>query len=183
MRSEAVEFTVTFLGPFAVATGTASGGLDHRVDLATPLPSSSLKGLMRHEARVALGAPARWVDRIFGDSHGNPAAWRWTDAKLVDLAKTSLWSRVKLDEGGRSEERLLTVGEQIWADSAIFSVVPAGEAKVADQVLLPAAARHISSLGHQRRRGFGWVSVTDGLPWTEQDSRTLLEEMAKGGPQ
>ena len=38
MRSEAVEFTVTFLGPFAVATGTASGGLDFQIilDLFSP---------------------------------------------------------------------------------------------------------------------------------------------------
>ena len=40
--------------------------------------------------------------------------------------------------------------------------------------MLRAAARDVVSIGLNRRRGFGWVTIFDAKPWTDDDSRTLL---------
>lgn len=172
-----LEFTIRFRGPFAVATGSAGGGIDQCVDPARALPASSLKGLMRAEARHRLGLREQTVAEVFGDHRQQPASWRWTDARIPDL-EVGLWSRVRLDSQGRSDEHALMFGEQCWAKIATFAVVQlqpldAG-AEERHILLLRAAARHVSSLGKHRRRGMGWVSITDGLPWSDDDSQRLI---------
>lgn len=169
-------FTVVFRGPFAVATGSASGGIDSRVDLTNPIPASSWKGLMRHEALTGLGVPPRLVDRIFGTGQDRPAGWRWTDAVFTDPPTPSLTARVAVDADGRSQEHALKIGEQLWASTARFQVIAVGPAAATEQdrLVLRAAARSISSLGHQRRRGLGWVSISDATGWAVADSELLL---------
>lgn len=175
MTSE-LTFTVLFRGPFAVATGSASSGIDSRVDLSNPIPASSWKGLMRHEAVTTLGVLAGVVDRIFGTGQEQPAGWRWTDAVFAEPVIPSLAARVAVDADGRAHEHALKIGEQLWAATAEFRVIAVGPGAPAehDTVVLRAAGRSISSLGHQRRRGLGWVSISDAADWGVADSETLL---------
>ena len=49
-----ITFTLAMHGPFHVSTGTPDEGMDSPIDLACPLPSTSLKGLLRAEATERL---------------------------------------------------------------------------------------------------------------------------------
>lgn len=174
-------FTVTFLGPFAVSTGVASDGLDTTIDHDNPLPASAIKGLLKHQLEQVFGADKRLLDRIFHAN--NDLRWVFDDAK-VDVSVGS-WTRVKVDDDGRAEERQLMMGEQAFADKATFAVEWVGPGKApADEVLaLRAAARAVTSLGSHRRRGLGWVSITDDLPWTADDTELLRTWLSGTGAQ
>ena len=69
-----ITFTLAMHGPFHVSTGTPDEGMDSPIDLACPLPSTSLKGLLRAEATERLEIPQPVIDEIFGRS-----AWSASD--------------------------------------------------------------------------------------------------------
>ena len=81
-----------------------------------------------------------------------------------------------VDENGRSEERALVAGQQCWAARGEFTIAWDGRGKPSKLhvLVLRAAARDVVSIGLNRRRGFGWVTIFDAEPWTDDDSRTLL---------
>lgn len=181
-----IDFTITFHGPFHVATGVPSAGIDSPTETSVPLPATSLKGLMRAEARDRLGIDDAYVDAIFGrsteDRNGSPrrstsAVWAWTDA-TVDSPKVTPYARIKVDEHGLTERGFLRFGTEVWALTATFHVEPlvALEPEVRDRhrLVLRAAARSVSSLGGDRRRGSGWVSIQDSSPWVAEDSLVLM---------
>ena len=60
-----ITFTLAMHGPFHVSTGTPDEGMDSPIDLACPLPSTSLKGLLRAEATERLDIPQPVIDEIF----------------------------------------------------------------------------------------------------------------------
>lgn len=70
------------------------------------------------------------------------------------------------------------MGEVVWATQAHFRVSPLvgrdPQIIARDVTVLRAAARAIVALGGSRRRGEGWVTVTDGQEWTDADSQVLL---------
>lgn len=176
-----LDFQIAFHGPFVVSSGTARHGLDVSVDWHDPLPGRTLRGLLRHRAVHLLGLKDELIAEIFGSkTPRGQAPWVFEAAELQPHRWTSpnggLWNRVKLDSDGRSADRFLATGEQVWAKEGSFSIVwdgPSGPPQT-HILALRASARAVTSLGLHRRRGRGWVSITDGDPWTRDDSVKLL---------
>ncbi len=178
-----LSFTIRFRGPFHVATGTASAGLDRTIDRAIPLPASSLKGLMRAEALGALGFHPTVVDDVFG-THARPCPWAWSDAQFdTDSApNVSRLARIRIHPGlgGQVVANHLMLGEHCWADTAEFEIElidPLSDVDVRRHTLvLRAAATSVLSLGGARNRGEGWVAVTPRIPdrsWTAEEIHEL----------
>ncbi len=174
---------VVFHGPFRVATGAASDGLDAAFDPANPLPSSSLKGLMRDQAQRVLRVDPVLVDEIFG-SRRNPSPWWWSDA-AIDYGPPGhdgaerVRSQLQIDPSTHTavETALRTLGE-LWPAGAEFEVrrrrdIPGG-AETRHEAVLCASARAITALGSDRRRGLGWVSVIPDTPWDDARHQLLL---------
>lgn len=170
-----MKFTITFHTPFHVSTGTSEKGLDRLVDVDNPLPASSLKGRMRAAASEDLGLPSALVDDVFGHV-GAPSPWWWSDAEFDSLTVRNITQIKVNDRSGTSERGFLMFGQHVWATTAVFDVVR--RVVQADrfpdhELVLRASARAITSLGGQRRRGEGWVTISEG-PWTSQDTRRLI---------
>ena len=182
----ALHFTITFHGPFHVARGQAVQGLDRTVDRVVPLPASSIKGLLRAEAREQLGVKKALVDAIFGN-RVLPCPWAFSDAKVAplpeDRSQIRRAARIKVDDDGQASHRFLMLGEQVWATAAEFTIEQAvpGIAHVEEHVLvLTAAAQSVTSLGGARRRGEGWLSIVrDDIDqvWDDQSSASLIALM------
>lgn len=181
-------FTITFHGPFRVGTGTPSEGLDARVDRDVLLPSTSLKGVMRAAASETLRLPDRLVSEVFGQGSGGVASgtggapWGWSDAEFATPAITPV-TRIRIDDAtGLTQRGALMMGEHVWASTASFTVFPltllADPARLTlHSRVLRASARAVTSLGGLRRRGEGWVSITDDQPLTTSDVEALLAEV------
>ena len=179
-------FEIVFHGPFRVATGRATGrGADAGIDRSQPLPAESLKGLMRASARILLGCGREDEHPLIGEVFGveaRPSPWGWEAAVPASGSWPDpvLSARVRID--GRThaavEDHLATV-EQIWlTEPAVFQVEPLGVIPPAalddHRLLLRAAACGIHSLGADRRRGLGWVTVTcTSDPLTDADITRL----------
>lgn len=180
-----MQFTITFHGPFHVATGTAEQGIDRTVDPDALLPASSLKGLMRAAAAEQLGVAPSVVDAVFGDDPTRrdrdrrrrlrPSPWWWSDAALVGAEVANITQIRVDDETGTTDRGFLMFGQHVWAEAATFDVEqrdPVDDLAL-HTLVLNAAARAVVSLGGQRRRGEGWVTVT-GEPWTLQHTAQLM---------
>jgi CRISPR/Cas system CMR subunit Cmr4 (Cas7 group RAMP superfamily) len=180
-------FAISFHGPFRVATGRAGDGADSVIDRAVPLPASSLKGVMRSAARDLLKLPKQLVDSVFGTAW-QPAPWSWSDATFTpngDAAAEALRVRARAriqisDTTHTVVDGALAIGEEVLADQATFTVRRSGP--VPDdrldrhEAVLIAAARAVTALGGDRRRGLGWVSITPlNPPWTETSARHLVD--------
>jgi CRISPR/Cas system CSM-associated protein Csm3 (group 7 of RAMP superfamily) len=178
-----MKFTILFHGPFRVASGAASDGLDAAYDAANPLPSSTLKGLMRDQAERVLGVVPALVDEIFGSSAA-PSPWWWSDAEIefgppgrdgAERVRTQL--QIDRTTFTAADKTLRTSGE-LWPSSARYEVrrrraIP--DSRVArHEAVLSASARAICALGSDRRRGLGWVSVIPDVPWDDAGLRLLL---------
>lgn len=180
---------ITFHGPFHVGTGTPAAGLDATVDHDALLPASSLKGVMRAAAQHDLKIPEALVAEVFGDppdnsgSRRHPSPWTWTDA-VFTRADTTRSARIKLDERGRTERGFLLFGEQVWADTAGFTIEPLERleppALAQHRLLLRAALRAVTSVGAGRHRGQGWTTLRDEDDWTDEDSVALSSLIYEG---
>ncbi|WFE38078.1 RAMP superfamily CRISPR-associated protein [Micromonospora sp. WMMD998] len=191
-------FEITFHGPFRVATGRAGDGTDSVIDRDVPLPASSIKGVMRSAARDLLTLPPHLVEAVFGTAW-QPSPWSWSDATLTGDRRAG--NADPGDEGGDGVEQLrvrtrariqiseathtvvdgaLAVGEEILARRAVFTVRRNGPITAADlprhEAVLTAAARAVTALGGDRRRGLGWVSITPLHPaWTAASADHLTD--------
>jgi CRISPR/Cas system CMR subunit Cmr4 (Cas7 group RAMP superfamily) len=173
-----ITFTIRFHGPFHVGTGNPDDGLDRPVDRSNLLPATSLKGLLRAEATEVLGIDGALVDRVFG-ARGKPGAWWWEDARPDGFLDVRRMARIVVGDNGIVSRGFLMLGEHVWLERATFQVGPLRQLEPADQELhmrvLRAAARSCMSLGGSRRRGEGWVSITDDQSvWTVDDSRAIV---------
>lgn len=172
-----LRFTITFHGPFQVLTGGAREGFDATVDPEHLLPATSLKGLMRASATRLLRAGAL-VEEVFGTPR-QPCPWAWSDAVFAAPPVVRPRTRIRVDPvSGAAASGALLVGEEVWATQAEFEVALVGglppERRDRHALVLRAAARSLTSLGASRRRGQGWVTVTDdGPPSAEIASRLL----------
>ncbi|MEO3747197.1 RAMP superfamily CRISPR-associated protein [Plantactinospora sp. B5E13] len=182
-------FEITFHGPFRVATGRAGDGADSVIDRSAPLPASTLKGVMLSAARDLLQLPEPVVAPVFGTAW-QPAPWSWSDATFTpaDASITAFEpvrvrsrARIQISEATHTAvDRALAIGEEVLADRASFTVRRSGPIP-ADQVerhtaVLAAAARAVTALGGDRRRGLGWVSITPlSPPWTETSADHLVD--------
>jgi CRISPR/Cas system CSM-associated protein Csm3 (group 7 of RAMP superfamily) len=178
-----MRFAIVFHGPFRVASGAASDGLDAAYDAANPLPSSSLKGLMRDQASRVLEVNAAVVDEIFGTAAA-PSPWWWSDAvidpgPLGSSGSERIRTQLQIDPVTftAADKTLRTCGE-LWPPGAHFEVrrrraIPSKRVPLHESVLA-ASARAISALGSDRRRGLGWVSVIPDEPWDEAKYQLLF---------
>lgn len=171
--SEELEFRVTFHSPFRVATGRSGEGLDSTVDLADPLPASSLKGAMRDAASTILAADPILISRVFG-SPRDSSPWTWSRAEPLtesgDVAdawqSSSVQTRVVIDEETHTVvEDLIVFAETVEHPAARFTVQQTGcidaAALDAHRALLRASASAVHHIGANRTRGLGWVTVAE----------------------
>jgi CRISPR/Cas system CSM-associated protein Csm3 (group 7 of RAMP superfamily) len=185
-----MKFTVVFHGPFRIASGAASDGLDAAYDAANPLPSSSLKGLMRDQAKNVLEISAELVEEIFGRPDA-PSPWWWSDAAIdpgppgrAALGRVRSQLQIDRDTFTAADKTLRNSGE-LWPSSAQCEVrrrgpVPDGRVALHEAVLA-ASALSISALGSDRRRGLGWVSVIPDEPWDDTRHQLLLSGRSSHG--
>lgn len=178
-----LSFTITFHGPFHVARGAATAGLDRTVDREVPLPASSIKGVMRAEATGTLGL-GDLVSEVFG-APGRQSPWAWSDAQfaLKDVGRVAR-NRIRPGRGGQVMPHHLMLGEHWWARTATFTIEQAGPLDSDDlqrhSLVLRAAAASLMSLGGARNRGEGWVTVTPEGPLTDTDLSKLADLVAGG---
>jgi len=153
--------------------------MDTTIDPENPLPSTAVKGLLKSHLRHSLRVPEEMVASIFHSE--DDQRWVFSDGRVQ--VKVNAWTRVQVDDDGRSAERLLMVGEQAFAETGELVVTWVGRGPAPEQEVraLRAAARCVTSLGSHRRRGLGWVSLADNEPWTEDDSRALQGWIAAKG--
>ena len=172
-------FDITFNGPFRIGAGAPTNGYDAPVDRANPLPSTSLKGLMRAEAAERLKLPTELVAAVFG-SKRHECPWVWSDATLVN-PRFGPSTKVRVDDDGHAVRGFLRFGEQVWATTGSFTVeqrlhIPEEEVDTHKAVLFAAAAS-ITALGESRLRGSGWVVVRGrGAP---QELPSLLVNLSR----
>ena len=178
-----MKFSIVFHSPFRVATGAASDGLDAAFDPANPLPSSSLKGLMRDQAKRVLEVSPALVEEVFG-SVRIPSPWWWSDATIDfgrpgrdEAGRVRTQLQINQDTFTAADKTLRTSGE-LWPSAAHFEVrrrrpLP-GDQAARHEAILCASARAICALGSDRRRGLGWVTVIADTPWDDVRHQLLL---------
>lgn len=159
---------IEFHGPFRVGTGLTRLGVA-AVDDDNPLPSASLKGLMRASARRLLPDGGPMIDRVFGATR-RPSPWYWSDAVFPpDGVIRKPRARIAIDtELGIAQENHLLVADEHWARTAEFAVTKAAPLSPDETdehlTVLACAAAGVHSLGGDRRRGLGWVTCTPLAP-------------------
>jgi len=180
-----ITFTISFHGPFHIGSGVPDQGLDRILDRDDLVPASSLKGAMRAAAREVLKLDVALVGAVFGDSsqpdpgvasRRRSSPWEWSHADLGDHTIQNL-ARIRMDDTtGTVARGFLMLGEVVWADTATFTVRQSSsiDGDLGDHLLvLRAAARAVTSLGGGRRRGEGWVTISDPEAWGADDTRSL----------
>jgi CRISPR/Cas system CMR subunit Cmr4 (Cas7 group RAMP superfamily) len=172
----AVRFEIDFHTPFRVSSGRAGDGSDSTVDRAALLPASSLKGLMLSAARDLLKFPRSRVGAVFG-SAWHPSPWSWSDAGMTEEAGVRQRTRIRIDPGsGTVVKGALLVADEVVAARAGFSIDRTGWIEPSEagdhEIVLLAAARAVTAVGGDRRRGSGWVTVTPvDPPWSDAHLR------------
>ncbi|WP_283135336.1 RAMP superfamily CRISPR-associated protein [Rhizohabitans arisaemae] len=189
-----MKVTIAFHGPFRVATGVARADTHEAVDADDLLPASSLKGLMRAAARLLLPGGNDLITEVYGSEADRtrtphtPSAkarvaspWHWSDAEFTgEGPRTCVRTRVSIDnETGTAKRGHLVSGEEVWAESATFTVTRRfplyPETARRHRVVLAASAAAVHALGADRRRGLGWVSMTPEDPAIDE---ALLADLA-----
>lgn len=190
-------FTIAFHGPFHVATGEAVRGADLAVDHRNPLPASSLKGVMRWAATHTLGLPRAVVDDVFGTAR-RPSPWSWGTPVFTTPVEVGTRTRLAVSPTGSAITGAKVDTDECWADTATFDIVAlppavavapeAGTSGAAGRtqqaVVLTAAAHAVTSLGSDRRRGYGWVTITrtgdhDGMTGADH---AVLDQLLEDAP-
>lgn len=175
--ARALQVHIVFHGPFRVASGSASDGLDATYRADNPLPASTLKGLMRAQAERTLALPEELVGEVFGHpQHASP--WWWSDAEL-DEPREMVRTQLRIDEQTATAfPGAVRTNGQLWPRGGRFTVamrdaIPMPRVTV-HRAVLEAAARAVTGLGSDRRRGLGWVSFQPDAPWDESRRQMLL---------
>ncbi|MFG1859041.1 RAMP superfamily CRISPR-associated protein [Actinomadura geliboluensis] len=163
-----MKFEIRFHGPFRVATGAAADGLNATYDEHNPLPASSLKGLMRAHAVTPLKVTGALVDEVFGGRRDR-SPWSWTDADIIDGAGR-VRTQSRLDPVTHTVAKgAMFTSRELWPSAANFEIIQRDAIDPTridlHRAVLMAAARAITALGSDRRRGLGWISVIPDSPW------------------
>lgn len=166
-----MRITLTFHGPFRVATGEARRGVAVTVDDGDLVPASSLKGLMRASASLLLPGRPKLVNAVFGTAW-HPSPWHWGPVDFGDPPTKHERARVSLDtKTGAARPHFLLVGEEMWpatGGDGSFDVSRQGFLTHTDirrhEIVLAVAAAGVHALGSDRRRGLGWVTMVAESP-------------------
>jgi len=183
-----MRFEIEFHTPFRVASGQAGDGSDTTVDRHLLLPASSLKGVTRSAARDLLQFPPGLVDEVFGTGR-QPSPWSWSDATVTGSGghgpDVRPRARIRIEpHTGTVAPGALLIADEVLAARGEFTIdrcgwIPGDTSR--HQTVLMAAARAVTGIGGDRRRGLGWVTITPADP---QWSDTILEAallLAGGG--
>lgn len=183
-----MRFEIEFHAPFRISSGHAGGGSDATVDRAVLLPASSLKGVMLAAARDLLCFPRVQVEAVFGTAE-QESPWGWSDAVLAGEPVIRPRTRIQIDpRTGTVIPGALQVADEVLASRAEFSVdrtgwIVSGQ-QAAQETILLAAARAVTAVGGDRRRGIGWVTVIPVEPrWSEAHLRAAAALAGTGGEQ
>lgn len=164
---EQVRLTIRFNSEFRIGTGNAGNMVDDVLDPERLVPGASIKGVMRDAARLLF--PMRGqndhplVVEVFGDVR-TPCPWHWEDGKPVSDPVCTTRVRVALEARRKAVPGALFVSEVaavckakliIWQQRSI----PA-ERMPLHLALLNISARLVDGLGADRRRAFGWVTIS-----------------------
>lgn len=160
-----VKFKVETHAPFFVSSGVGAGTLDAIARENSPLPASSLKGVMRAAATQVLQVPSETVDEIFG-KEGAAGAWAWTDAGPPDTFKSGKRSRIRLSDAGIAQRESLAATEVYWAKTGasrpsffVEQTMPIEQGIDGHLAVLIASARAATAVGSWRNRGMGAVTL------------------------
>lgn len=169
-----IQLDITFNQPFRVATGHGHGDVDDVINRENPLPSTSLKGVIRDAARLLLPGTGQGkdyrdhqlVEEVFGGPGHHDVIWHFSDPSFSAITDDSYRTRtrVSIDEHRRARPGALYVGEELHTERATAEINQVGilgeERKAVHVALLHVAARLVDGLGADRRRGLGWVTIT-----------------------
>lgn len=177
-----LSLTIRFHGPFRVATGTATRDAAVSVDQENLLPTESLKGVMRASANRLLPHRTDLVGAVFGTSGRRSASpWHWG---TVTFREPEIESRIRIAidaETNVASSGALARTEEVWANEANFVIRQRtsldDQERYRHSVILRAAASGVHSLGADRRRGNGWVSISTDPPLDEDDF-ALLDQIS-----
>lgn len=166
---------IRFATGFRIGTGTAGRSYDEVVDRSDPLRASSLKGLLRAEARSLLPGPDPsrvdhpLVNAVFGGRR-QQSPWHWR-TEVPEKPQIVPQVNLKLDEQGQAKDGHLLVKELVGLQQAEMQITQTGPVTTAglpqaasDPVqyhlaLLHLAARMVEKVGQRRTRGLGWVCL------------------------
>lgn len=180
--------TMTFATAFRIGTGTAGRGLDEVIDPGDPLRASSIKGVLRAEARLLIpgngGDDHPFVRAVFG---GTQVPSPWNLAVSIDRALQVLPQiGIKLNPDGQVEPGAMLMKEVVAVPTATLTITrrrPLTRQGLPEEVtgdpedyhlaLLHVSARLVEKLGQRRTRGLGWVAITS----TERDPATDVERV------
>ena len=188
--TQELTFQISFRGPFLVSTGNARAGADATIDPTVPLPTTALKGVLRAELLEALGIRPDHFARYFRD-RGDRLVLVVVRAADEDAGCGHFSCELgKPDppQSGRRRGRRIPgdsgrcVGR--YCDDYRDPCQTPRRRDLAQALAAPACgpARSVSALGSNRRRGHGWVRISDVDPaagnavanWTAHDSEQLL---------
>ena len=158
-----MKFRIFFHGPFHIFIGEGANGIDHVVDRRRPIHASSLKGVMRHQARYVLGFDPTWVDEVYG-SRSKSCPWHFGSPVYDPPPKFQVRHRIAIDDvDGVAKAGALVTEELCWAETAYFEIVPMRDPEKSQprrhKTVLLAAAQSVTSIGASRNRGYGWVTI------------------------
>ncbi len=169
--------SIRFATGFRIGTGTAGGAYDEVVDRKDLLRASSMKGLLRAEARTLLPGPDDpsgkkldhpLVDAVFGGRQRR-GAWHFRtelDADPQVVPQVNL----KLTDDGQAEAGHLLVKELVGLQQARLHITQTGpltgyglpegsDPARYHLALLHLSARMVEKVGQRRTRGLGWVAL------------------------
>lgn len=186
-----IELGITFNQPFRVATGHGQGDVDDVINRENPLPSTSLKGVIRDAARLLLPGSGRGkeyrdhhlVEEVFGGPGHHDVIWHFSDASLTAVTDESYRARtrVSIDEHRRARPGALYAAEELHVMSATAEIRQIGlvppERKPLHLALLHVAARLVDGVGSDKRRGLGWVTISTNA--TDDEIRTMVETIVR----
>jgi CRISPR/Cas system CSM-associated protein Csm3 (group 7 of RAMP superfamily) len=158
-----LKFAISLHTPFLVSSGQSGYGLDAISRADSPLPASSLKGVMRASAAEVLGLRPDLVAAVFGQA-GTASGWAWTDATPRSAFVRQPRSRNRIDpQTGVARREALATVEEVWATSEPISFLIEQVGPIsnpdAEVTILIAAAHAVTGLGSWRNRGAGAASL------------------------
>ncbi|SHJ89732.1 CRISPR/Cas system CSM-associated protein Csm3, group 7 of RAMP superfamily [Tessaracoccus bendigoensis DSM 12906] len=185
-----ITVTIKFNSAFRIATGQADDKADQVLDHGNPLPGRSLKGDLRAAARQLLPATQSgddtWrddplVEEVFGAPGGDGCPWHFGDGVLNDVSYRTR-ARIALDPRRRVRPGAMLIGEEARTTVATQTISQTGtlteEQRRLHGALLRVSATLIDGVGHGRRRGMGWVSVTTDSERIEDDVNLVMRYVA-----
>ncbi|MCL3836880.1 hypothetical protein [Aeromicrobium duanguangcaii] len=165
-----LEFAVVFHNAAIPSGGTGREGVDISMFRPEPIGGDRLKGLMRDTAENLLSIPSRLTDAVFG-TVAAPSPWNWTAPREAPVGTGPEWKlsarhRVRIDPAtDAADHGSIASAHHVWRPRWNFSIHQKSDLAPEDladhQLVLRVSALATKHLGLWRRRGYGWIGITD----------------------